>query len=197
MRTIIILFFAVCVALAVVNYVGLVSLTTSENLEILILSTLAITTFWYAKSTKELSETTNKSYDLANKSYGLAVETEMSSVLPFVTLIIQSVSSIEIRVLLRNDGRGPATNLRAWVNGDDSVFDYLRSDSSKRYLPAIGVDKMGYTHWNNNRGVLPDYSSGFDIIAEYEDVFGRSFRSKLQVIDSNDEEFSFIKLSND
>ena len=158
------------------------TLAPSDTIQTITLVVLVIVTVSYAVSTRKI--------------YEVALNSEKNAVFPIVNLTAAAISRDQIRVSYQNIGRGPALNLRIWLElENEEQFDYLRSDEMKNrgFTAALGVGQSGQLEWNSSEDVLPTRTSGFDIVAEYSDVFRQGFVSKLQIINPYDQEFSFGK----
>lgn len=155
------------------------SLAPSDTIQISALVVLVIVTLSYAISTRKI--------------YEVALNSEMNAVVPILRLEAQIIDPQQIRVTCHNVGKGPALNLRMWLEAADDQFLYLKAAhmKSRAFRAAVAADEGGPYTWNDDEGPLPDRSSGFDIVAEYSDVYRRSFVSKLVVINHEDQELSF------
>ena len=157
-------------------------LAPSDTIQIITLIVLVIVTFSYAKST--------------HKIYGVASNSERNAVFPIVNLTADVTTQDQIRISYQNIGRGPALNLKIWLELDyDGQFGYLKSEEMKNrgFRAALGVGQEGQREWNRSEGVLPTRTSGIDIVAEYTDVFRQGFQSKLVIVNAYDQGFHFGK----
>ena len=91
-----------------------------------------------------------------------------------------------------------------WVSGDDEQFDYLKSDYEKQssFRTALGVGGSARQVWSENLDVTPpkpllNENSGYDVVAEYTDVFRRKFQSKLTIINQYDQELHYGQVRNE
>lgn len=158
------------------------TLAPSDSIQTITLIVLVIVTVSYAVSTRRL--------------YEVALNSERNTVFPIVSLTVDAATPDQINVSYENIGRGPALNLRIWVEAEyDEQFSFLKSDEMKNraFRAALGVGLNGQLRWDNSEGTLPTRSSGFDIVAEYSDVFKQGFMSKLLIINPFDQEYSFGK----
>ena len=182
-RTEAILIFCVFVLAGVLIYfTRRETLAPSDTIQTLTLAVLVIVTVSYAASTRKI--------------YEVALNSERNAVSPIVNLAAKVIDQDQITVSYQNVGRGPALNLRIWLELEyDEQFDYLKSEEMKNrgFTAALGVGQDGQLAWDDSQGVLPTRTSGIDIVAEYSDVFRQGFVSKLQIINPFDQEFSFGK----
>ena len=158
------------------------TLAPSDTIQTITLVVLVIVTVSYAVSTRKI--------------YEVALNAERNAVFPIVNLTAEAIDQDQIRVSYQNIGRGPALNLRIWLELEyDEQFDYLKSEEMKNrgFTAALGVGQDGQLEWDDSEGVLPTRTSGIDIVAEYTDVFRQGFFSKLHIINHFDQEFSFGK----
>jgi len=166
--------------LALIFYTQPGVLDVGDTIQIVTLSVLVVVTISYARSTRKL--------------YDVALNSEANAVFPIITLTVEVVSHGHIEISYQNIGRGPALNLRIWLEreGEES-FAYLKSESEKNmgFHAAVGVNQDGKRKWDSSGGPLPSRSVGFDVVAEYTDVFRQRFQSKLIIIGIHDQEFSF------
>lgn len=177
-----------CVSLAVVliYFTKPGFLAIGETIQAIILLVLVCVIFWYAKST--------------HMRYQVALNAERNTVYPIVKLTTGPNLLNEIWVAYENIGRGPTLNLRVWLEGEDiGEFAYLKSDSSKnaRYCTALGIGEIGRWGWTHRDGELPDFASGFDVVASYTDVFQQCFVSRLVVFSPHEQDFSFGRLGSE
>ena len=157
-------------------------LTPSDTIQTITLAILVIVTFAYARSTRKI--------------YEVALNSEQNAVFPIISITAEATNQNQILITYQNIGRGPALNLKIWVCADDEqLFAYLKSDEMKNrdFCAAVGVGQDGKREWNSTEGPLPTPTSGFDIVAEYTDVFQQRFESRLVVVNAYDQEFSFGK----
>lgn len=202
------LFLGAC-ALILIKFTDPDWLSPSDTIQVLVLLVLVMVTYWYAQSTDEMSrtanytlQTANKSFEVANKghelaerSYALALNAENNSVLPVIVLDVITANEDQIQISYQNVGKGPALGFRIWLKADDEQFRYLQSDTNKNkwYRTGVGVDQYSECEWTKDNGVLPVRDSGFDVITEYTDAFGRPIVSKLVIYRDNDADFKFGK----
>ena len=178
----ILLFLGLVLAWVLIYFTFPKTLAPSDTIQTITLVVLVIVTVSYAVSTRKIHK--------------VAVNAEMNAVFPIVNLTIDVISQDQIRVSYQNIGRGPALNLRIWLERECAEqFDYLKSDAMKNkgFVAALGVSQNRQLEWDGSEGELPTRKDGFDVVAEYSDVFQQGFTSKLQIINSCDQEFSFGK----
>ena len=153
----------------------------SDTIQTITLIVLVIVTVSYAVSTRKI--------------YGVALNSERNAVVPIINLSMEETGQDHIRIAYENIGRGPALNIRIWLEReDDEQFWYLKSETNKNkgFRAAVGVGQSGNRRWDNSEGPLPAYT-GFDIVAEYTDVFHQRFESRLVIVNHFDQEFFFGK----
>ena len=159
-------------------------LSPSDTIQIMTLVVLVIVTVSYARSTRKI--------------YEVALNSERNAVYPIVNLTAEETRQDYIRVSFQNIGRGPALNIRMWLELDyDQQFAYLNSEEMKgrSFRAALGVGQQGQLEWSNSEGPLPTRTSGIDVVAEYTDVFRQRFQSKLVIVNVYDQGFHFGKIS--
>ena len=170
---------------ALINFTDSEWFSPSDTIQTMTLVVLVIVTVSYAKSTRKI--------------YEVGLDAERNAVFPIIALTVEVTNQDQIYILYQNIGRGPALNLRIWLELEsDDQFLYLKSEAmkSKCFHAALGVGQLGQHKWDNSEGALPTRSSGFDVVAEFTDVFSQSFVSKLQIINAYLSEFSFGKKRN-
>ena len=157
-------------------------LSPSDTIQTITLVVLVIVTTSYARSTRKI--------------YEVASNAERNAVFPIISMAAEVTDPNQILISYKNIGRGPALNLRIWLEleGEDQ-FWYLKSKTKKNegFLAAVGVGQCGQRRWYNSEGPLPTTSSGFDIVAEYADVFQQGFQSRLVIVSACDQGFHFGK----
>ena len=157
-------------------------LSPSDTIQIMTLVVLVIVTVSYARSTRKI--------------YEVAQNAERNAASPIISIVAEVTNPDQILVSYENIGRGPALNLKIWLELDyDEQFGYLKSDEMKdrSFRAALGVGQQGQLEWNSSEGVLPTRTSGIDIVAEYTDVFRQGFQSKLVIVNIHDQGFHFGK----
>ena len=157
-------------------------LSPSDTIQTMTLVVLVIVTVSYARSTRKISE--------------IALNAEKNAVSPIISIVAEATNLDQILISYENIGRGPALNLKIWLELEsDDQFLYLKSEAmkSKCFHAAVGVGQNGRHQWENSEGPLPSTSSGFDIVAEYTDVFRQRFHSRLVIVNPYDHEFFFGK----
>ena len=182
MIEVILVFFVLVLLVPLIFFTDRDWLSPSDTIQTITFVVLVIVTGYYAWST--------------HKIYKVASNAERNAVFPIVSIAAEVTNLDHIVISYENIGRGPALNLRIWLEreGEDQ-FWYLKSEAKKNegFRAAVGVSRKGRREWDNSEEPLPTLSSGFDIVAEYTDVFGQGFESKLVIVDSNDQEFFFGK----
>ncbi len=86
-------------------------------------------------------------------------------------------------------------NLRVWLKYSSEEFgDDAGSTTCQIY--ALGSGEEGQYEWKSTQESLPlpEQSFGFDVIAEYADIYRRKFRSTLFLISAYERDFSFIEV---
>ena len=96
-------FVVVCAAVVspLVHFTESGHLSVGDSIQILVLIVLVVVTFWYAMSTEKI--------------YRATLNTELNSSMPIVKLRVVRASEDEVIVEYKNVGRGPALNVRPWI----------------------------------------------------------------------------------
>ena len=170
-------------------------LTISELVQSATLIILVLVTLWYAKSTYKLQTATNDYRVTTQQIFEVTRNAEINASAPVISLKVAIVDS-KIRIEYENLGRGPALNFRVWLRVAGETFRYLESDKEKnaRYRTAVAAGQSGSHSWIGleNRP-LPSWSPGFDVLAEYRDIFRQDFESRLAVVAEDDQSFHYGK----
>ena len=175
-------FLGIVLMVALIYYTDPDWLSPSDTIQTMTLVVLIMVTVSYARSTQKL--------------YEVAQNAELNAVFPIISMTPEVLSPSQIRISYENIGRGPALNLRIWLElKGHAQFSYLKSEAKKNegFRAAVGVNQSCQRQWDKTEGPLPTTSSGFDIVAEYTDVFQQKFESRLTIINHYDHEFSFGK----
>ena len=198
-----------CIAAAVlicvlVYFTERTPITPGDTIQIITLLVLVVATLWYAfstarihRATGEQAEATRQHADISRQSLDVALTSERNAVVPIIRLARGGTSSSlgklqSVEVQYRNIGKGPALNLRAWLQ--------YQTDASEEYertaiLPAevVGVDEIQTLVWklSSNTTVLPNSPSDYDIVFEYSDIYGQHFSSHLVISNVHESQFSF------
>ena len=193
-------------AIIYLRYIG--SLMTSDTIQSILVTILVVTTVVYTRftviytrstesytrSTESYARSTESYARSTHQSYQVALNAEKNAAMPVIALTAEITRHNMMLVSYQNVGKGPALNLRIWLElAEEKQFLYLKSDimKNKGFCSAVGVDQSGYLGWSEAEGPLPTPTSGFDIVAEYDDVYQRHLASKLAIINQHDQEFSF------
>ena len=155
-------------------------LSPSDTIQTMALAILVIVTVSYARSTRKI--------------YEIALNSERNGVFPIISITVAVTNQNQIAITYQNIGRGPALNLRIWLLAEhDKQFWYLKSDAMKNtdFAAEVGAGQGGKRRWNSKDGPLPSPTSGFDIVAEYTDVFQQALESRLVIVNTFDHEFKF------
>lgn len=106
---------------------------------------------------------------------------------PVIKIVAENANN-SIKVKCKNVGIGPALNMRCWIRHEE--IPELASDANTRKAGAIGSgEELSYA-WSSDLK-LPSFSSGFDIIAKYNDVYKRVFVSRLEIVGNNDQSLQY------
>ena len=167
----ILLLLGLALLVALICYTDPDWLSPGDSIQTMTLVVLVIVTVSYAKSTRKIFE--------------IALDAERNAVSPIISIVAEVTSLDQILISYENIGRGPALNLKIWLESD--------TKKSEGFRTAVGVGQSGQRQWDKSEGTLPTTSSGFDIVAEYTDVFRQGFQSKLVIVNPYDHEFFFGK----
>ena len=202
------------ITLALIYFSYPESFAPSDTIQAITLIVLVVVTVSYAKSTHKIYKATSEQVHATQEAVRVAVDSERNSFAPIVELTLyndnpQYIGHEDIPIFYKNVGKGPALNLVLWINGDDEQFCYLKSDYEKkrRFRAALGVGDSYKEIWHANINEtptqpLPSANSGYDVVAEYTDVFGRRFESKLTIIrqyefNEYDQEFHYGRVKDE
>lgn len=196
----------VCAAVVLFIFSYPAYLSPSDTIQSITLILLVIVTISYAKSTHKNYKATSEQVSATMEAVRVAVDSERNSFAPIVELTQESNDprfGEGISIICTNVGKGPALNLVIWVTADDEKFDYLKSDREKQmsFRSALGVSRSARQLWSENMDVapprpLPTESSGYDVVAEYTDVYRRRFQSKI-VFSSLEQSFHYGLIESD
>ena len=185
----------VLVALVTSSYVT--ALEPSAAVQSFTLVVLVIVTIVYAKATHKNYEATSDQVNATRDAVDVAINSEQNAVAPLIKLTIDGGTAGFIPIIFENIGNGPALNLVAYLEVAGEQFQYLKSDKekSKTYQSAFAVEDVSNHQWRENLNIsprrpLPTRDYGFDVVAEYSDVFRQGFISKLEV-SKNDQNFVY------
>ena len=95
-------------------------------------------------------------------------------------------------VSYRNIGKGPALNLKVWLRYAREEFGDC-AGSTIKHTDALGAGEEGQFGWRLEEESLPlpGRSYGYDVVAEYTDVYRRKFSSTLFLLPADQRDFSF------
>ena len=184
-------------------------LTLSESIEISILGVLILVTSWYANSTKGIQKATadqaaatREQAEISRKATEIALDAAKNAVMPIVKVAFDGGSETtsetgkvcvkSMGVAFRNIGKGPALNLRVWLEYfDDESGDPVRSHN--KYIDVLAVKENGRFDWRFVEENLsrPGKAYGYEVFAEYKDVYKQMFRSCSNWLPGMQSEFSF------
>ncbi|MYC06046.1 MAG: hypothetical protein F4X57_02535 [Chloroflexi bacterium] len=180
----------VLVALVISSYVT--DLDPNAAVQSFTLVVLVIVTIVYAKAIHKTYKATSEQVNTTKEAVRVAVDSERNSFAPIVLLTLRSYGTSGIDAQFENIGRGPALNLSVWLEKpEDSSFDYLEN-KSKKHNAIVKMGQSVLLSWSpfSAQQPLPEYNTGFSMVAEYTDVYLRRFQSKI-VIASLKETFHY------
>jgi hypothetical protein len=123
---------------------------------------------------------------ISDRALQLALNAEYNAASPVIRLVASPLVAGGISVTCENVGRGPALNFQCWIECDG--FDSLLAPLNRRNATAMGAEGQVPFLWEGGikpPGMnlrLPSFKDGLDIIAQYDDVFGRPFESRLEIV---------------
>ena len=204
---------AITLDLTYLTYFSYPGFAPSDTIQAITLIVLAVVTVAYAKSThkiyKATSEqvnTTREAIAVSKRSVEIALNAEKNAVAPLIKfqLFVTSTSFYGLQANYENIGKGPALNLKLWIDADGEIFSYLKGDVEKSisFQTAVGVGESGSRTWIGDTLTvpprhLPANNAGFNVIAEYTDVFGQGFESRLVIINQYDRKFHYGQVRNE
>ena len=207
--------FAILISIAALGIALLYCLTSqghlrlSESIEISILGVLILVTGWYAYSTKCIQRATadqvaatREQAEISRQATEIALNATKNAVMPIVMVAFDGGSETNSEtgkvfvkttgVEYRNIGKGPALNLRVWLEYfDDESGDPVRSHN--KYTDVLAVKEKGRFDWHFVEENLPrpGKACGYEVFAEYTDVYKQMFRSCSNWLPGMQSEFSF------
>lgn len=206
---------AVLVLVAVIS-VALVSclirqghIKLNEGIEIITLVVLVLVTSWYAysthgiqRATADQAEASRKQAKISKQATEIALNATKNAVLPMIVVGSAGRSGTQTApgvlhvktatVSYSNIGSGPALNLRVWLSyAQEELGEH--AGSTVKSMDALSAGKEGRFEWREEEESppLPGQSHGYDVVAEYTDIYGREFRSRLNLLSANQRDFSF------
>ena len=208
-------FVAILVAIAVLGIASLVCLTwygpldLSESIEIGILVVLILVTISYAYSTKGIQNATTdqvtatrEQAEISRQATEIALNAAKNAVLPIVMLVLDGGSMTRLEtgefhvkstgVRFMNIGKGPALNIKVWLEYvDDEFGDPTRSHT--KHTTVLAIEKEAHFFWIFEEENLapPGQAYGYKVFAEYTDVYEQNFRSCLIWLPETPSEFFF------
>ena len=182
-------------------------LTLSEGIEIITLGGLILVTSWYAYSTYGIQRatadqvaTTREQAEISRQATEIALNATKNSVLPIVRVGAAGTRGTQGNVHVeaasidyKNIGKGPALNLEVWLKYNDPKGLGDGAGSTKKRIDVLAAGEEGRCEWRlaEESLPLPGQSYGYDVVAEYTDIYRRSFRSTLFLLPANQSDFSF------
>ena len=157
--------------------------TFSEVIEIIILGLLVAVTIWYAISTSKIHKATVNQANATREAVTVALNAEKSGVMPIIYLKREISGPLGLLddewVECRNIGNGPAMNVRIWLSDDPLIKDNVRKWGVYE-TAVVEVDGTRAVKFKLKESDPPssETDSGFRIIAEFSDIYGRKFRSE-------------------
>ena len=183
-------------------------LTLSEGIEIVTLGVLILVTSWYAYSTYGIQRATadqvatiREQAEISREATEIALNATKNSVLPIVRVSAAGTSGTQIApgnveaatIEYENIGKGPALNLEVWLryNDREGLGDCAGSTKKRRNVLAAGEEGRCYWLKAEESLPLPGQEYGYDVVAEYTDIYRRRFRSTLFLLPANQRDFDF------
>ena len=188
-------------------------LVMADLIQIVTLMLLVVVTVSYAISTHRIHKATmdqvvatKEQAEVSRQAVQVALNAEKNAVMPILSVACEingrggGDSTQDVRAPHVNIGKGPALNLEIWLS---PYLENIEDDprSSSRFIQVLGIDDQRYCRWRDSREQelsLSTLSPGFCIVAEYFDVHGRKFRSKVLITDplgSRSDRFSFSQVA--
>ena len=147
-------------------------MTISEWVQIILTGVLVLITGVYAWRTYAISKATEKQADASMK-----MADEMRNAMsPYITMQWSDANpnSREISAHLKNEGFGPALNLKCYLTHKEFVFNkkfsgYTTFEVGQKYSLSLDSENVDFNAWN-----------GLAINCDYESILGDKFRSILR-----------------
>ena len=121
-----------------------------------------------------------KTTDASQNAVEAALRSERNAAAPVVVMSATQDAERIVHMLYRNIGRGPAPNLQCCLRHDE--LPSLGGLSMRHTRTGLGVGEDGTATWIREQGRLPILQLGTDIVAQYNDVFGNLFESRLEFV---------------
>ena len=168
----------------------IVGLITKDSTIILAITTFAlvIVTGIYGWHTRQLAKSTSTQATESERSRQISYNSMLNTYAPIIKIIAKELWGGGIEVNYKNVGPGPALNMICWINHEK--FPHLSSDTNKKIETVVGTKEEG-TYFGDVNLKLSNFSSGFDVIAEYKDIYGRDFISRLEIINKQDRSLQY------
>ena len=179
-------------------------LTLGEGIEVITLGGLILVTSWYAYSTYRIQRATadqvaatQEQAEISRQATEIALNATKNAVLPIVMVGQHGTShtggvTVDTSVSYKNVGKGPALNLEVRLSYDAKQFGVGAGTTIKRDdVLGAGEERRCKWHSDEESLPLPAQSYGYDVVAEYTDIYRRKFRSTLFLLSANQRDFSF------
>jgi hypothetical protein len=143
---------------------------------------LVTVTAYYAYSTRQILEVSKKQAISASKQAQIMLDGQFQAEAPVLRLRAykESANSKDIRIEVENIGKGPALNIKCWI--DDPKHPELRENIMS--WTAVAVGQGSYTTLVTGKQV---YSlQNITIKAHYESIFHKKYESCLMFSDDVD-----------
>ena len=87
--------------------------------------------------------------------------------------------------------------LRVWLSYVPERVGDL-AGSTVKSADALGVGQEVWFEWRSSDESLPlpDQNEDYDVVAEYMDIYGQTFRSKVVLLRAGQSDFSFTPVRN-
>jgi uncharacterized membrane protein len=172
----------VLLVLDVVAGVVLGVTTKNDNLVLVVVTfALVLVTGIYGWHTRQLAKSTAKQAEITLNSM-------LNGYAPVIKVSVEEIGDGGIQVNYKNVGLGPALNLWCWIQHEE--MPDLSSDNNKKNSAAVGPGEDGSFIWQSGLK-LPSLDTGFNIIAKYNDIYGRNFDSRLEIINRKDQQLNY------
>lgn len=118
---------------------------------------------------------TSRNVETANKQAEIMLNAEHNAAAPVVTLFASAEEAENITVDWKNIGKGPALNIRCWI--EDDAHPELQTGQKMSSRTHIAVNEKGRF---DLRTGIKGYTLGVGYVrAQYQSVFGKTYESCL------------------
>lgn len=137
---------------------------------------------------------TSQTVKASNKQAEIMLNAEYNTATPVIKLKVEGRG--QIKITWENVGKGPALNLRCWI--EDNKHPELQADKMSSTAIAVGESDMGFVSADIHTGIKDYVLDAGCVRAKYESIFkNKTYESCLLLSPDTDPKFIYHEVNRD